>query len=118
MNFFELFPSEVVKAARASGSDSIAYTYSEPISFYEYMFDTANMAKKSGVANLMITNGYINADPLNRLCTVIDGATAISYTTVAADSGSWLRLEVTPVDSKGLAGSPALSEAVGVGTGG
>lgn len=74
VTFSELFPSEVVKAARASGSASIAYTYSEPISFYEYMFDTANMAKKSGVANIMITNGYINADPLNRLCKVIDGA--------------------------------------------
>lgn len=74
MGTSELFPPEVIKAARASGSASIAYTYSEPISFYEYMFDTAREARKNGIANLMITNGYINTEPLNKLCTVLDGA--------------------------------------------
>jgi pyruvate formate lyase activating enzyme len=70
----ELFPPEVIKAARASGSTSIAYTFSEPISFYEYLFDTASLARRNGIANLMITNGYINTEPLLKLCTVLDGA--------------------------------------------
>ena len=70
----ELFPPEVIKAARASGSAAIAYTFSEPISFYEYMFDTATLARRNGIANLMITNGYINTEPLLKLCTVLDGA--------------------------------------------
>jgi pyruvate formate lyase activating enzyme len=70
----ELFPPEAIKAARASGSASIAYTFSEPISFYEYLFDTASLARRNGIANLMITNGYINTEPLLKLCTVLDGA--------------------------------------------
>ncbi len=74
VRFSELFPPEAVKAARATGSASIAYTFSEPISFYEYMFDTARLARQEGIKNLMITNGYINSEPLNKLCTVLDGA--------------------------------------------
>jgi pyruvate formate lyase activating enzyme len=74
VSFSELFPPEAIKAARASGSASIAYTYSEPISFYEYMFDTAQAARLNGIANLMITNGYINTEPLLKLCTVLDAA--------------------------------------------
>jgi len=72
--YSELFPIDAVKAARATDSASIAYTYSEPVSFYEYMYDTACQAKKVGVTNLMITNGYINTEPLGRLCPVIDAA--------------------------------------------
>ena len=73
-SFSELFPADVVKAARSSGSGSIAYTYSEPVSFYEYMYDTSKLGKENGLANLMITNGYINTEPLLKLCTVIDAA--------------------------------------------
>lgn len=72
--FSELFPTDVVKAARLSGSHSIAYTYSEPISFYEYMFDTAKLARQSLLTNVLISNGYINTEPLIKLSTVLDGA--------------------------------------------
>lgn len=74
VRFIELFPVDVVKAARSSGSSSIAYTYSEPISFYEYMFDTAQAARSAGIANVFISNGYINPKPLLKLCTVLDAA--------------------------------------------
>ena len=70
----ELFPDQVVAAASAAGAQSIAYTYSEPITFYEYMYDTAQRARRAGICNLLISAGYINPEPLQRLCAVIDGA--------------------------------------------
>ena len=40
--------------------------------FYEYMLDTAKLAKKNGLKNIMVTNGYINPNPLNELLLYID----------------------------------------------
>ena len=70
----ELFPEAVVKAAADSRCQSIAYTYSEPTTFYEYMFDTARIAKDRGLYNCWISNGYINPEPLSALCRVVDAA--------------------------------------------
>ena len=70
----ELFPKDVVKAAIQSGSESIAYTYSEPTTFFEYMIDTSHLAKAKGLYNLWISNGYINKKPLLEFCKVLDGA--------------------------------------------
>ena len=69
-----LFPKDVVALAERLGSDSIAYTYSEPIAWYEYMFDTARQAKAKRIKNLWITCGSINEEPLVELCGVIDAA--------------------------------------------
>ena len=71
---FDLFPRDVVNAAVQSGSRSIAYTYSEPTTFYEYMLDTARFARAQGMFNLWISNGYINPEPLEALCQVLDAA--------------------------------------------
>jgi pyruvate formate lyase activating enzyme len=70
----ELFPEKVVDQALKSGCKSIAYTYSEPIAFYEYMFDTARLARAHGIKNLLISNGYINEKPLKDLSKYIDAA--------------------------------------------
>ena len=70
----EFFPADVVQAAHKAGAESIAYTYSEPITFYEYMLETARIAREAGVYNLMISNGYIRRQPLLTLCEVIDAA--------------------------------------------
>jgi pyruvate formate lyase activating enzyme len=70
----ELFPAMVVEEAIAQGCKSIAYTYSEPIAFYEYMFDTARLARGRGIKNLMISNGFINEKPLSDLVKYIDAA--------------------------------------------
>ena len=71
----ELFPEDVITAAQKSLTQSIAYTYSEPITFYEYMLDTARLARDSGLSNLWVSNAYINEKPLLELCKVLDGAT-------------------------------------------
>lgn len=53
---------------------SIAYTYSEPITFYEYAYDTAVLARRAGIKNIFKSNGYIYPEPLKKLCTVLDAA--------------------------------------------
>jgi len=69
-----LFPKQVVAKAQKRHVPSIAYTYSEAITFYEYMFDTASLARKAGLKNVLVSNGYINEGPLVDLCTFLDGA--------------------------------------------
>jgi pyruvate formate lyase activating enzyme len=70
----ELFPADVVKETKKRGLNLIAYTYSEPTSFYEYMHDTAMLAKEAGIKSVLISNGYINEMPLLELARFIDGA--------------------------------------------
>jgi pyruvate formate lyase activating enzyme len=70
----EMFPDAVVANAIRSGSKSIAYTYSEPSVFYEYMFDTAKLAHDKGLKNLWVTNGHMNPEPLQELCQYLDAA--------------------------------------------
>jgi pyruvate formate lyase activating enzyme len=68
----DLPPADVVRYAREQGAPVIAYTYSEPIIFYEYMFDTARLAQQAGLRNVVISAGFINAEPLLALCEVVD----------------------------------------------
>lgn len=69
-----LFPADLVASAERSASRSIAYTYSEPVTWFEYMYDSAALARKKGIKNVWITNGYINTRPLEMLCDVMDAA--------------------------------------------
>ena len=50
----------------------IAYTYNEPTVWFEFMYKVATEAKKCGLKNVMVSNGYINAEPLKKLFDVID----------------------------------------------
>jgi pyruvate formate lyase activating enzyme len=61
-------PEQVVKMAKDQGSPTIAYTYSEPVVFYEYMYDTARLGRYQGIGSVMISNGYIKEEPLVELC--------------------------------------------------
>jgi len=61
-------PSAVAEMAKTSGCDTIAYTYSEPVVFYEYMLDCAREGNARGVRSVMITNGHINPEPMKTLC--------------------------------------------------
>lgn len=65
-------PEELVEKAIKMGCESIAYTYNEPTVFFEYMLDTALLAKKKGVRNVMVSCGYINEEPLKELLPVMD----------------------------------------------
>jgi pyruvate formate lyase activating enzyme len=71
---YDLMPERVVMESVSNGCRSIAYTYSEPVTFYEYTYETAILARKAGVKNIIKSNGYINPEPLKKLCSVIDAA--------------------------------------------
>ncbi|MFH0989594.1 MAG: AmmeMemoRadiSam system radical SAM enzyme [bacterium] len=71
---YDLMPERVVEECEKARCESIAYTYSEPTSFYEYAFRTATLARKKKIKNVWKSNGYINAPALRQLCTVIDAA--------------------------------------------
>ena len=70
----ELFPRDVVRESLRRESPSIAFTYSEAITYYEYMVDTARLGREAGLKNVLVSNGYINREPLLELCKVLDGA--------------------------------------------
>ena len=70
----DMMPAKVVEEALKANCKSIAYTYSEPIAFYEYTFETAKLARAKGIKNLLISNGYVNEKPLRDLCKYIDAA--------------------------------------------
>ncbi len=71
---YDLPPEKVVAAAQKGRCPSIAYTYVEPIIFYEYMLDTASLAKKAGILNICHSAGYISPEPLAKLAEVLDAA--------------------------------------------
>jgi len=70
----DLPPEAVVRAAQKYGCPSIAYTYSEPMTFFEYARDSSIIARRAGLKNVLVTAGYINEEPLRELCRVSDGA--------------------------------------------
>jgi pyruvate formate lyase activating enzyme len=70
----DLMPENVVSECIKNNCASIAYTYSEPVSFYEYVYDTASLAHEKGIHNVFISNGYINPDPLKKLVPYLDAA--------------------------------------------
>ena len=67
-------PSDVVAEAQYTGSLSIAYTYTEPTVFFEYAYDTAQLAQAAGLANIYVTNGYMSEDMLAIFQRTLDGA--------------------------------------------
>ncbi len=71
---YDLMPDKVVQQAVTNACPSIAYTYSEPITYYEYVRDTSILAHEAGVKNILVSNGYIKEEPLRELCKYIDAA--------------------------------------------
>jgi pyruvate formate lyase activating enzyme len=69
----EASPQRIAQIARENSCPSIAYTYTEPVIFSEYMYDAAAEGHKAGVKSVMISNGYIKPEPMKDLCKVLDG---------------------------------------------
>lgn len=65
-------PEAVARAASEDRCPSIAYTYTEPTVFIEYMMDTAVAARKRNVRSVVVTGGHINPEPLRDLLEVVD----------------------------------------------
>ena len=67
-------PETIVSHARQYNCQSIAYTYSEATTYYEYMLDTAKIARDQGIKNILVSNAYIQPEPARRLSRFLDGA--------------------------------------------
>lgn len=70
-------PEDIVRvAARAREEDprtvGVAYTYNEPFMWYEFVYDTAKLAREKGLLNVLVTNGFVNEQPLRDLLQFID----------------------------------------------
>lgn len=65
---YNLPPEKVVDEAIKALCQTIAFTYTEPTIFYEYMLDTAKAAKEKGMKCVVHSCGYINPEPLKELC--------------------------------------------------
>ncbi|MEM1611998.1 MAG: AmmeMemoRadiSam system radical SAM enzyme [Desulfurococcaceae archaeon] len=68
-------PEDVVEQAKRSGCHGLSYTYNEPTIFFEFVQDTAKIAKKEGLFNTMVTNGYITPEAIRELKGLMDAAT-------------------------------------------
>jgi pyruvate formate lyase activating enzyme len=70
----EVKPEEVVKQAKRSASTSISYTYTEPTIFFEYAFEIGQLAKKGGLYNVFVTNGYMTEEMIQMIHPYLNAA--------------------------------------------
>ena len=70
----EWSPEEIVDAAMRRSLPSIAYTYTEPFTWWEYMHDIAVLAHERGLKNILVSAGYVEKEPLQVLLPFIDAA--------------------------------------------
>jgi pyruvate formate lyase activating enzyme len=70
----KLFPNEAVEFCLKKSIQTIVYTYTEPSVFYEYMLETAKLARLKGMKNVMVTNGYIREKPMLELVPYLDAS--------------------------------------------
>lgn len=73
-NLPETSPKKIVELAIKEKCPSISYTYSEPTICYEYILKISKLAREKGIKNIIVSNGYINPEPLKELCKYIDAA--------------------------------------------
>jgi pyruvate formate lyase activating enzyme len=71
---YSLPPADVVSNALKYEAASIAYTYTEPVVFYEYTCETAKIAKEKNLKNILVTAGYINPKPWAKMLSLADAA--------------------------------------------
>ncbi len=72
--FAAISPEKLAELAEEQGplNIGVAFTYSEPVVWFEYVCDAAAAVKKRGLKNVLVTNGFINPEPLAELLPLID----------------------------------------------
>lgn len=73
----EIAPAELADLAASlvpEGNIGIAFTYNEPLVGFEFVRDTARLARERGLANVLVSNGYVNDGPLCEVAPLIDAA--------------------------------------------
>lgn len=74
VDHYDLSPEAVVELCLEHHCPGIAYTYTEPLTYLEYITDTARLAHKAGLWNILVTAGYVCQEPLNDLLPYLDAA--------------------------------------------
>ncbi|MCL0040986.1 AmmeMemoRadiSam system radical SAM enzyme [Thermodesulfovibrionales bacterium] len=65
-------PEEIIAGVKRAGLNSVSFTYTEPTVFFEYMYDIAKLAQAHGMKTTLVTNGFINPEPLRALLEHMD----------------------------------------------
>jgi pyruvate formate lyase activating enzyme len=67
-----ILPAELADIADAADSIGVAYTYAEPLVWFEYIRDAGRIFRERGLVNVFVTNGYVNAEPLKEILQIAD----------------------------------------------
>ena len=67
-------PEDVVKIAKQYECESVAFTYNDPICFYEYALDCAKLCREAGIKTIAVTSGYMNPESAKEFFKLMDGA--------------------------------------------
>jgi pyruvate formate lyase activating enzyme len=71
---YSLSPEEAIDLCLRRGIPSMAYTYTEPFTWWEYMYDMARLAHEKGLRNILVSAGYVEKEPLKELLPYLDAA--------------------------------------------
>ena len=74
VDYYRLTPEDVVALCLKHHCPGIAYTYTEPLTYIEYVTDTARLAHEKGLWNILVTAGYVCREPLADLLPYLDAA--------------------------------------------
>jgi pyruvate formate lyase activating enzyme len=74
VNHYELSPKDIVALCQKHHCPGIAYTYTEPLTYIEYIIDCARLAHEAGLWNILVTAGYVCQEPLSDLLPYLDAA--------------------------------------------
>lgn len=72
---YEAAPGQIAQKAvelKKNGNIGVAYTYNEPFIWFEFVYDTCEEVKKTGLANILVTNGFVSREPLEKIMPLID----------------------------------------------
>jgi pyruvate formate lyase activating enzyme len=72
LDHYSYSPSVIIQQAKKQGLNSISFTYTEPTVYYEYVYDVSAIARENGIKTSIVSNGYINPEPLQKLLSVLD----------------------------------------------
>ncbi|MBF0215698.1 MAG: AmmeMemoRadiSam system radical SAM enzyme [Candidatus Omnitrophica bacterium] len=70
----DIAPERIAKEAMTSGCKSVSYTYTEPTVYFEYAFDASLVAKKAGLYNIFVTNGFMGPESIDEIRPLLDAS--------------------------------------------
>lgn len=73
-NCTKVMPDEIVEIAKKYNCKSVAFTYNDPVIFFEYATDTAKLCRQEGIKTIAVTAGYMNPKPAEEFYNLMDGA--------------------------------------------